>query len=93
MNNFTEKLHESEGLAYVVDDLNNRLHRNNLRVKGLPKQEPETWDDTERKIQTFFSTHYNISVKEIEHTHRLGPRRPEFNRPIFIKFLNYKSKS
>lgn len=39
MNNFTEKLHESEGLAYVVDDLNNRLHRNNLRVKGLPKQE------------------------------------------------------
>lgn len=93
MRTFTEKQRETESLVDVVDDLNNRLRRNNLIVKGLPEQESETWADTEEKVQAFFSTHLNVRVGEIERAHRLGPRKPGFSRPIIIKFLNYKSKS
>ncbi|CAN7988356.1 unnamed protein product [Ixodes hexagonus] len=81
-----------ESVVEVVDDLNNRLRRNNLIVKGIPEQERENWNDTENYIREFFSTHLNVNAGEIERAHRIGQPRAGTARPIIIKFLSYKSK-
>ncbi|CAN7978907.1 unnamed protein product [Ixodes persulcatus] len=82
-----------ESIVDVVDDLNNRLRRNNVIVKGLPELERETWNDTENKIREFLSTHLKVNPGEIERAHRIGQHRAGTSRPIVIKFLNFKSKS
>lgn len=92
MGGITTRLHRMEDVIGVVDDLNNRLRRNNLIVKGLPEQERETWNDTENNVHAFFLTHLNLTCGEIERAHRIGRPRAGTIRPIVIKFLNYKSK-
>lgn len=82
----------NEGLADVVDDMNNRMRRNNLIIKGLPEEEHEGYAESERIVKKFFSTHLKIEAGDIERAHRLGKPRPDFNRPIIVKFLNFKSK-
>lgn len=76
----------------MVDGLNSRLRENNLIVKGLPEQELETLDNKKVKFKLLF-THLITCASEIERAHRLGLRKPGFNKPIIIKFLNYKTKS
>lgn len=82
----------NEGLADVVDDMNNRMRRNNLIIKGLPEEENEGYAESERVVKDFFSTHLEIEAGDIERAHRLGKTRPDFHRPIIVKFLNFKSK-
>lgn len=82
----------NEGLAGVVDDMNNRMRRNNLIIKGLPEEEHEGYVESERIVKEFFLKHLQIEAGEIERAHRLGKPRPDFDRPIIVKFLNYKSK-
>lgn len=38
-----------------IDYLENQSRRNNIRIEGIPEERGETWDDTERKCQAFFS--------------------------------------
>lgn len=87
------KQHETSNLTDVVDDLNNRLRRTNLVVKGLPEAPRESWIETEEIAKSFFSAHLGVAVKDIERAHRLGTRRANFHRPIIVKFLSYKSKN
>lgn len=44
----------NEGLADVVDDMNNRMRPNNLIIKGLPKEENEGYAESERVVREFF---------------------------------------
>lgn len=83
----------SEELVNVVDDVNNRMRRNNLIVKGLPEVEKEDYNESEKIVRNFFTTHLKLNIGEIERAHRVGQPRPNFQRPIIIKFLNFKSKS
>lgn len=82
----------NEGLADVVDDMNNRMRRNNLIIKGLPEEDHEGYVESERIVKEFFSKHLHIEAGDIERAHRLGKPRPDFDRPIIVKFLNFKSK-
>lgn len=81
-----------EDVISVVHDLNNCLRRNHLIAKGLPEQERETWNDTEKNVHAFVLTHLNITSGEVERAHRIGRPRAGTNRPRVIKFLSYKSK-
>lgn len=83
----------NEELGDVVEDMNNRMRRNNLLVKGLPESENESYEKTESIVKEFFSAHLSLTLGDIERAHRIGQRRSSFNRPIIIKFLNYKSKT
>lgn len=83
----------NDELAEVVDDLNNRMRRNNLIVKGLPEVEKEGYKESEEIVREFFSTHLQLEVGDIERAHRIGQRRPDAQRPIIVKFLNFKAKS
>lgn len=87
------KTKQSEQAEFVVDDLNNRMRRNNLIFKGIPEEPDEKWADTERLITEFVSTNLGIQAGEIERAHRVGRPKPEQSRPIVIKFLNFKDKS
>lgn len=82
----------SEELVDVVDDLNNRMRRNNLLVKGIAEQEKEDYAVTEQIVRDFFSSKLNLQVGNIERAHRVGHQRPNFHRPIIVKFLDFKSK-
>lgn len=83
----------NDELAEVVDDLNNRMRRNNLIVKGLPEVEREGYKESEEIVREFFSTHLQLEVGDIERAHRIGQRRSGAQRPIIVKFLNFKAKS
>ncbi|KAH7937137.1 hypothetical protein HPB49_008100 [Dermacentor silvarum] len=77
----------------VVDDLNNRMRRNNLVFKGIPEQTTEKWSDTEKLISEFVTTNLGIQPGEIERAHRVGQRKPDRIRPVVVKFLNFKDKN
>ncbi|CAN7937376.1 unnamed protein product [Ixodes hexagonus] len=89
VNTISRRQRESELLS---DELNNRMRRNNLIIKGLPENERENWSDSERIVRAFLSSNLQVNVGEIERAHRLGMRKPDFNRPIIVKFLNFKCK-
>lgn len=82
----------NEELFDVVDDMNNRMRRNNLIVKGIAETEKEGYEESEKIVKEFFATHLDIQAGDIERAHRVGQRRPNFDRPIIVKFLNFKSK-
>lgn len=82
----------NEELFDVVDDMNNRMRRNNLIVKGIAETAKEGYEQSEKIVKEFFATHLGIQAGDIERAHRLGKRRPNFDRPIIVKFLNFKSK-
>ncbi|KAH8031998.1 hypothetical protein HPB51_022520 [Rhipicephalus microplus] len=76
----------------VVDDMNNRMRRNNHIIKGLPEGDHEGYTETEQIVRDLFTDHLKITAGDIERAHRFGQRRPGFHRPIIVKFLNFKSK-
>lgn len=83
----------TENLADAVDDMNNRMRRNNLIVKGLPEKAKEDYAESEKIVKEFLSHHLRIKVGVIERAHRLGKKRPNFERPIIVKFQDFKSKT
>lgn len=81
-------------LEGVVDDLNNRSRRNNLLIKGLVEEEKEDYEASEKLVRDFCSSKLKINLQpgDIERAHRIGQPRPDFTRPLIIKFLNFKTK-
>lgn len=84
---------QMEQANLVVDDLNNRMRRNNLIFKGIPEEPQEKWVDTERIINEFVSSNLGLKAGEIERAHRVGRPKVDHIRPIVVKFLNFKDKS
>lgn len=84
---------QSQHSTLVVDDLNNRMRRNNLIFKGIVEQDSETWQETEGLVNEFVSKNLGIAAGEIERAHRIGQKRPGYTRPIIVKFLNFKEKN
>lgn len=83
---------QMEQANLVVDDLNNRMRRNNLIFKGIPEEPQEKWVDTERIINEFVSSNLGLKAGEIERAHRVGRPKVDHIRPIVVKFLNFKDK-
>lgn len=65
--------------------------RDNLLFDGIPEAEGETWDDCRNKIIHFMASEMNIENTEnikIVRCHRLGPKKPNSDRPrtVIAKF-------
>lgn len=75
-----------------LDEVSNRMRRNNLIFRGLAEKENETWSETEAVLTTFVKDKLGVEAGEIERAHRLGTRRGRSARPIIVKFLNFKCK-
>jgi hypothetical protein len=72
--------------------LEDRLRRNNLRIDGLPENDQETWDQTEKKLLILFENELNIRNVDIERAHRVGKKEETKTRTIVAKILHYKDK-
>lgn len=75
-----------------IDDLNNRMRRNNLLVRGIPEKPNETWEETANCLRGFIQEHLGIEPGEIERAHRVGRRQGVTARPIVVRFLDFRCK-
>ena len=81
-----------------IDD-NARMRRNNLIFHGIPEDENETDDITEKKIRNFIKETMKIPQEQnIQRVHRLGKPRPKTSnghrdsRPIIVLFAFFKQR-
>lgn len=80
----------NKGLAYVADDINNRMRRNNLTIEVLPDEDDEWYVESERTLKEVFSKHLQVEDGDIERADKLGKPQPDFDRPIIEKWLSLK---
>lgn len=81
-------------LEKKVDYFENQSRRNNLVIYGLKETKDESWNETEDKATAFVKDKFGITLQErdIERAHRLGTNKSGNQRPVIIKFNNYKVK-
>ena len=79
-------------LELKLSEIEDRNRRNNLRFNGLLENAAETWDDTDRKLQSFFTNKLGLENIVVERCHRTGKKEAGRNRTIVAKFLNYRDK-
>lgn len=77
----------------VVDDLNDRMRRNNLIFKGIIEQDLETWQETDGLVAEFVSKNLGIAADEIKCARRIGQKIWGHARLIIVEFLNFKEKT
>lgn len=78
-----------------LDYLENQSRRNNIIIYGVKDEDNENWNATENKAVEFIKNNLKTELKahEIERSHRLGKKFRGTNRPIIIKFNNFKTKN
>ena len=54
--------------------LENQSRRNNIRVKGIPESEKETWEEVESKVKDAIKIKLDLEV-DIERAHRVEQRK------------------
>ena len=77
-----------------LNDLENRSHRNNLRIDGIIEGKNESWSQSEKKLQEVVKNQLQIEWDiEIECAHCSGKtvidETPNKRRTIIAKFLNF----
>ena len=82
-------------LAIKVDNLEGQSRRDNLIIHGVPetKDKLETWEDSERIIDSIFKDKMGLTNLRYERVHRLGRFSNSKIRPIIVKFTSYKDRS
>ena len=83
-------------LEEKISEHEDRSRRNNLRFSGFTEKAEgaERWEESENLIRDFIEENLEMESKDItiERAHRIGSRINGKNRPIIVKFLNYKDK-
>ena len=86
-------------LAIKVDDLSNRLRRNNLVLFHVPEGSEEEYDDCGDFVHDFVETHMgiqNAAAMEFERVHRTPIARSRYSgkgpRPIHVAFFRFGDK-
>ena len=86
INQLNEKLVESD---LRTDDLEQYGRRHSLRISGIPEVDKEK---TDLLICEFLHKELEIDIEpvEIDRSHRLGEKKQGYNRPIAVRFINYR---
>lgn len=95
LKNTTETLKRDVNFAFhKIDDLENRLRRNNLLFHGVAEDENETWEVSEEKVVDVLKRkmQHAIEYRAIERAHRVGRKQPGKIRPIVVKFAFFKDR-
>ena len=83
---------ENKRLKDKLRDLEDWLHRDNLRFDGAREYENESWNDTEDVLKDFVFEHLGLWNIKIENAHRTRERKDDTSRSILAKFSSYKTK-
>lgn len=77
------------------DGLEQYSRRSCLLLMGVAEDNSTNEEDTERAVLDVIKNKLKLDLtgKDIERTHRLGPRLPGKTRPIIVKFVSYKSRA
>lgn len=86
-----QKISEMENKMHYLESLCNQ---NTMVFYNVPETTVENNIQCEEKIIYAINSNMNVAVekKDIERTYRLGKKNNR-NRPILVKFVNYKTKS
>ena len=89
-----EEIHkkETQELKEKLRDMEDWSRRNNLRIDGIVEDYDETWEVTEKKVQSMFINNLNLDDIKIERPHRMGRGQDGKIRTVIIKLLSYKDK-
>ena len=82
-------------LTKTVEDLSNRLRRNNLVFYGIREGAEDEYNSTQQFITDFMENHMemaNAAEIEIERAHRTPSRPTGRARPIHVALLRYTDK-
>lgn len=82
---------------FKMDKMENRLHRSNVRVMGLPERSEGSCPEAfmEKWLREVFGTETFSHLFAIERAHRIPIRSAKSGghpRPMIVKLLNYKDK-
>ena len=74
-----------------TDDLEQYGRRHSLRISGIPVSHKE---HTDMLICEVLKNELNIEINmgNIDRSHRIGQKKPNLNRPIAVRFINYRLK-
>ena len=74
-----------------TDDLEQYGRRHSLRISGIPESDKE---HTDMLICEFLQNELNIEINlgNIDRSHRVGQKKTNLNRPIAVRFINYRLK-
>lgn len=75
-----------------IDYLENQSRRNNVVFDGIAEQSKETWVDSENKVLKILKDNMQLEALPIERAHRVGRPKPQKNRAVVVKFLNFKDR-
>jgi hypothetical protein len=75
-----------------TDDLEQYGRRHSLRISVIPESHKE---HTDMLICEFLKNELNIEINmgNIDRSHRVGQKKPNLNRPIAVRFINYRLKN
>jgi type II secretory pathway component PulJ len=99
---YNELEDENTGLKQRINQLEMKAEhqeaqsrRDNLLFRGIPEDDDETWEDTEKKVKAFLEEKMDIDSEmiEFERVHRLNTRTNNTPRPIIAKFSKYKDRN
>ena len=77
-------------LDLKTDQLEMYSRRNCLRIFGLEEKEGENTDDMVLNVAKKISV--DLSLNDIDRSHRVGRKFAGKNRPIIVKFVSYRKR-
>ncbi|KAH3771300.1 hypothetical protein DPMN_172614 [Dreissena polymorpha] len=79
-------------LECAVDSSEQYSRRNNVRIFGIPES-PESKKSTDDIVIKLCNTlNVDVSVNEIDRSHRTGNRGGRKPRPIIVKFTSFRAR-
>ncbi|KAK9747069.1 hypothetical protein QE152_g5574 [Popillia japonica] len=81
-------------LENKIEYLENQTRRNNIVIYGVPEDDRETWEATEIKATDIIKNYIKVDISgaDVERAHRIGKKVDNEERPIIVRFVNYKYK-
>ena len=83
---------ENKKLKDKLQDLEDRLPRDNLHFDGVKEYENEPWNDREEVLRDFLFEHLGLQNIKIEHAHRTREKKEDMSTTILAKFSSYMTK-
>lgn len=78
-------------LEHAADSAEQYSRRNNLRISGISETEAEVTDEI--VINMAAALGVELSINEIDRSHRVGGRIAHKTRAIIVKFTSYRSRN
>lgn len=88
----TQMQQKLASLEDKVDDFENRSRRNNLIIYGLKEPPRETPQMLQDNINEILENKLGIRAITVERCHRLGRIVENKDRPVILKFIDYREK-